>query len=124
VGIGGGTLIVGELGGRRTGVPERVLLGTGRDTDARGVGEPVGRAVGRLDGGVSAGTSLTGAGGVAGDSSRWTGRSSPQVTAAMTAIAAAAASARGQVRAGVGRTADRPRSMSSASGTMPSAARR
>jgi hypothetical protein len=125
VGTGGGTRIAGEVGGRRTGVPTCALLGTGRDTDARGVARLVGTGVGRLEGGgIGEGTSLTGAGGVAGDSSRWTGRSSPQVTAAMTAIAAAAASTRGQVRARAGRTADRPRSMSSASGTMPSAARR
>jgi hypothetical protein len=94
---------------------------------AGGVLVRIGRGVGRLDGdggAVGDGTSVTGAGGVAGSSPRWAGRSSPQVTTAMTAIAAAAASTRGQVRARVGRTARRPRSMSSASGTMLSAAPR
>jgi hypothetical protein len=114
--VGIGTARAGDVGADRTGVPR------GRGGDTRG--RTVLAGLGVRGGGLGIGTSPAGAGGVAGDWSRWTGRSSPQVTAAMTAIAAAAASTRGHVRARVGRAARRPRSTSSASGVMPSAVRR
>jgi hypothetical protein len=99
-------------------VVARDLRGTGRVAVGRGAGRLAGRVA------VGEGATLTGAGGVTGVWSRWTGRNNAQLTAATTAIAAAAASTRGHVRARAGRPARCPRSTRSAPGTMPSAALR